>query len=209
MSTNSEDVPLESPATILSSQCDLSQLFEQESKYGIYRAIQVRTDFITISSRIRSLEDWPHTKLPRSEVALAGFYHDPTEADPATVTCFSCGIAWPRTRPTGGRHLEKEVRTALLDFHLDNCIWADMLRDGLSFSDMSERLRTRTYDRQPVKYGNGCEITCDENSKVDISIRIHQTRKGSREVESLILDTMRRLLSQNCRLSFSYSNGSQ
>ena len=125
-----EESPLQSSA-IPSFQCQPSQFFEQVSKHGIYRTVRIRADFATISSRIESLQDWPHTTLPPLEITLAGFYHDPTEEDPTTVTCFSCDAVWPNRQLTG-QYSKNEVQTILLDFHLDNCFWANMLRNTIS-----------------------------------------------------------------------------
>jgi hypothetical protein len=73
------------------------QMFRQLSNQGEY----IRPNFATIASRIDSLREWPYTALPPWQVALAGFYHDPTEEDPATVICFSCGALWHCTGTYG------------------------------------------------------------------------------------------------------------
>jgi hypothetical protein len=108
--------------------------FDQVSKQGACRAVRIRADFATIFSRIESLRDWPHTTLHPLEVAFAGFYHDPTEEDPATVACSSCEVVWwPRSQPVG-RYSKNEAQTILLDYHVNNCLWADMLQNAMLFN---------------------------------------------------------------------------
>ena len=203
MSTMAEESPLQSPA-MQSPQCQPSQFFERVSKHGIYRTVRIRVDFATISSRIETLRDWPHTTLPPWEIALAGFYHDPAEEDPTTVTCFSCDAVWPNRRPTG-RYSKKEVQTILLDFHLDNCFWADMLRNAMGQHLINPLGNTTTEDREHyLEYVKQCDKI--NNDKSSFSLQINRVRKGDLKEQLLILEATSVLLSGNCEFSFTCNN---
>jgi Inhibitor of Apoptosis domain len=115
-----EESLLQSPTTP-SFRCQPSQFFEQVSKQGTYKAVRIRADFVTVSSRVESFQDWPHLTLPPLYLAFAGFYHDPTEEDPAAVACFACDAVWPRAKPTGQFSIG-EVQTILLNYHVANCL---------------------------------------------------------------------------------------
>lgn len=129
--------------------------------------------FATISSQIDSLRDWPYTALPASEVALAGFYHDPTEENPATVTCFSCDAVWPVTRTTG-RYSKNEVQTILLDYHADNCLWAEMLRNAMGRDLIKLPENTTKEDREHhLGFEKPCETANENKSSVNLSFQIN------------------------------------
>jgi hypothetical protein len=59
---------------------------------NLMQDIRVSSTFGTISSRLDSFQEWPYTKFPPQQLAVAGFYSDPCDEDPDRVTCFSCGV---------------------------------------------------------------------------------------------------------------------
>lgn len=167
--------------------------------------MRVRADFTTISSRIDSLQEWPHTILHPCEVAVAGFYHDPTGEDPATVTCFSCEVVWPRTKPSG-LYSKNEVQIILLDYHLDNCLWADLLRNAMDLIQLPENTRKMEDRNKQLESGIQRDTAYNDRSSVNFSVRIDRPRKGDPKEQLRILEAMSMLLSQNTVFSFTCNN---
>jgi Inhibitor of Apoptosis domain len=196
MSANSEESPLPSPSI---------SPFEQASEQGKYRTVHLRAGFATFSSRLESLQGWPYKCLPRWQLAIAGFFHDPIEEDPAVVVCFSCEVEY-RCIETVGKFSDNIVKAALLDYHVDGCLWADMYRNATEYFPTKTRLSQKIgmVGRKHNQSDTGT-ISHDQK-KSNFSIQINRAQKGDPNQQLLILETMSMLLSQNCVLSFSYSN---
>jgi hypothetical protein len=191
-----EESPLLSPARP-PFQCSPSRFFAQVSNQGIYKTVRIRADFVTLQSRLESFRDWPHATLPPLELALAGFYHDSIEGDSTTISCFSCGVVWPRATPSG-QYSKKEMRTIYLDYHVDNCLWAEMLRSSFG-TDLYELQADMEDAERQSRSGQQCNTMNNDKSNVNFSIQINRAGTGRCKAPFQILDM---LLSQNCAFSF-------
>jgi hypothetical protein len=173
----------------------------ESSKQGKYRTVHILADFDTFRSRLGSLREWPYATLSPWRVAIAGFYHEATEKDPATVICFSCGALW-RCDGTYGRYSDHEVQIALCNYHENGCLWADMWENTLHIfvANLADQDREETTQDQEEQYNT----TSDKEASRDFSVHISRARKSDPTEELLILEAMTMLLSKNCVFSFSY-----
>src|SRR5690242_21412726 len=100
MSAEAERNPPQSSSTISSPslpqspQSPVSRLHERVLRRDDFRTINVPYSFATISSRLESFREWPYTTIPPLQLAVSGFYHEPSDENFATLICFSCGAGF-------------------------------------------------------------------------------------------------------------------
>jgi hypothetical protein len=149
---------------------------EQAFKHGKYRTVHLRADFATFSPRLESLKEWPYNDLPRWQLAMAGFYHDPMEEDPAVVICFSCE-AEHRCIGTDGNYSNDIVKAVLLDIHIDGYLWADIYRNATEYFLTLTRLPQEISmmgRKQHIEIDKQSDMTSHDKNSVNFSIQINR-----------------------------------
>jgi hypothetical protein len=103
----------------------------QTSPINMSKSVQISGTFSTISSRLDSFGSWPYQCWPPKQLAVHGFYQMPGEkGDP--IACFSCGKEFYCKDST-----EMITNKELLDYHHDDCLWADMRREIMAHSSLA------------------------------------------------------------------------
>ncbi|KXL49038.1 hypothetical protein M433DRAFT_159388 [Acidomyces richmondensis BFW] len=106
-------------------------------------------------------------------MAVAGFYHDPTE-DSDNIECFSCGTTFQlRSQYRPGQPAKREVLLFLLSYHADECFWAQMLRVALSL-DLTELQTDTEQNAEQEKFSYQANR---DRSSVGFSLQVDGTGK--------------------------------
>ena len=139
MSAEAERNPPQSSSTISSPSSPQSPQFvvpglhERVPQKDDFKTISVQCSFATISSRLDSFREWPYTTVPPVQLAVSGFYHEPSDENFATLICFSCGAGFGIVGPPV-KISNKKLEQFLLERHTEDCLWADMRRNATAFS---------------------------------------------------------------------------
>jgi hypothetical protein len=125
---------ISSPSSPQSPQFAVPGLHERVPQRDDFKAINVQYSFATISSRLDSFREWPYTTIPPLQLAVSGFYHEPSDENFATLICFSCGAGFGVARPPDTECTNEKLEQFLLKRHTEDCLWADMRRNATAFS---------------------------------------------------------------------------
>ena len=68
------------------------------------------------------------------QLAVSGFYYEPSDENFATLICFSCGAGFGVARPPDTECTNEKLQQFLLKHHIEGCLWVDMRRDATAFS---------------------------------------------------------------------------
>ncbi|PVH69633.1 hypothetical protein DL98DRAFT_598489 [Cadophora sp. DSE1049] len=104
---------ISSPSSPQSPQFAVPRLHEREPLGDDFKTINVQYSFATISSRLDSFREWPYTTIPPLQLAVSGFYHEPSDENFATLICFSCGAGFGVARPPDTESLMRVPPTVI------------------------------------------------------------------------------------------------
>jgi len=134
ISAEAERNPPQSSSTISSPSSPQSPQFvapglvpglhERVPQRDDFKTINVQYSFATISSRLDSFREWPYTTIPPLQLAVSGFYHEPSDENFATLICFSCGTGFGVATPPDTECTNENLEQFLLKRHAEDCLWA-------------------------------------------------------------------------------------
>ncbi|KAG4423591.1 MAG: hypothetical protein CL912_19005 [Deltaproteobacteria bacterium] len=180
MSAEAERNPPQSSSTISSPSSPQSPQFvvpglhERVPQKDDFKTINVQYSFATISSRLDSFREWPYTTVPPVQLAVSGFYHEPSDENFATLICFSCGAGFGIVGPPV-KISNKKLEQFLLERHTEDCLWADMRRNATAFSQHLSNVQGGPLSRSSTDDGS-----CDSHpSRSREEKQQQKKRKGS------------------------------
>lgn len=122
-----------SPQSPQSPQFTVPGLHERVPQRDDLKTINVQYSFATISSRLDSFRKWPYTTIPPLQLAVSGFYHEPSDENFATLICFSCGAGFGVARPPDTECTNEKLEQFLPKRHTEDRLWADMRQNTATF----------------------------------------------------------------------------
>ena len=88
------------------------------------------------------------------QLPVSGFYHEPSDENFATLTCFSCGAGFGVARPPDTECTNEKLEQFLLKRHTEDCLWVDMRRDGTAFSQHLSNMQGEPLSRSSTDDGS-------------------------------------------------------